>query len=173
MVLLMLRTVEIGLVFPDHFRSLTKTQEGKEKTFYWWRVIGYCLGVQDQFNLFSWPIEDIEHIVRYDFWNNMYPTIVNRDNLFKIKANTMNQELFDKKFNKYTYFVWKNEVYYMANVTQADKSVLGKKKKLTGYLFVKNQLFLKVPNSLAIFMIRTLSKQKRSIMNTLRMVDKI
>ena len=55
----------------------------------------------------------------------------------------------------------------MANVTQADKSVLGKKKKLTGYLFIKNKLLLKLPNSLILFAIRRAVKQKRPIMHTL------
>ena len=112
MLLLLTRAIEICLVFPNHFRSLTKTEEGKEKFFYWIRVAGYCLSIEEQFNLFSWPIEDIEHIIRYDFRNNMYPTIVNQDNLFKIKNNTMHQELFDKRFHKLFYHVWKQEVYY-------------------------------------------------------------
>ena len=109
LILLPLRGFEIGLVFPDHFRSLTKTQEGKDKIFYALRVVCYCLGVQEQFNLFSWPIEDIENIAKYDFVTNMYPIIVNQDNLFKIKTNTMNLELFDKRFTKFVYYVWRNE----------------------------------------------------------------
>ena len=170
MFVLPLRAMEIGLVFPDHFRSTTKTQEGKEKTFYWFRVLGYCMGIEEQFNLFSWPIEDMENIARYDFWTNIYPVIVNRDNLFKIKTNSMNQELFDKRFHKLFYYVWKKEVYYMANVSKADKSVLGKKKKLIGYLLLKNKIMLNLPNSFVLFAIRQAIKQKRPIMKMMKKI---
>ena len=170
MVLLPLRAIEIGLVFPDHFKSVTKTEEGKDKTFYGLRVICYCLGVEEQFNLFSWPMEDIEHIARYDFWTNMYPVIVNRDNLFKIKTNSMYQELFDKRFSKFVYYIWKKEVYYMANVSKADKSVLGKKKKLIGYLLLKNKTMLNLPNSFVLFAIRQAIKQKRPIMKIMKKI---
>ena len=171
MLLLLTRCIEIGLVFPDHFRSLTKTEEGKEKSFYWLRVVGYCLGIEEQFNLFSWPIEDIEHIVKYDFWTNMYPVIVNRDNLFKIKTNSMYRELFDNSHIKLVYYLWKNEVYYMANVTQTDKSVLGKKKKLTGYLFIKHTFLHNLPNPFVIFLFRQSFKHKQFILNTYRRLN--
>ena len=171
MVLLLLRGYQLGLVFPNNFPSVTKTKETKEKVFYALRILCYCLGVQEQFNLFSWPIEDIEHIAKYDFWTNMYPVIVNRDNLLKIKTHSMNLELFDKTFCKFVYYLWKKEVYYMANITQTDKSVLGKKKKLTGYLFIKNRLILKSPNTLALFIINQSIKHKRFIMNTYKRLN--
>ena len=171
MILLLLRVFEIGMVFPEHFKSVTKTQEGKEKTFYWWRVIGYCLGVEEQFNLFSWPMEDIEHINRYDFWTNMYPAIVNQDNLFKVKNNTMHQELFDKRYAKLVYYLWKQEIYYMANVAQANKNELGKKKKLTGYLLFKQTFVYNLPNSFVIFVFRQAFKHKEFILNTYRRLN--
>ena len=152
MILSQLRIIQIGLIFPDHFRSLTNTKERKEKSFYAIRVLCYCMGVQDQFNLFSWPMEDIEHIARYDFWNNMYTVIVNHDNLSKIKTNTINQELFNKRFTKLVFNVWENEIYNMVNISQVNKSVLAYKKNVNGYLLFKNYLVLKIPNSAVIFL---------------------
>ena len=172
-ILSQLRIIQIGLIFPDHFRSLTNTKERKEKSFYAIRVLCYCMGVQDQFNLFSWPMEDIEKIARYDFWTNMYPIIVNHNNLSKIKANTINKELFDKRFTKLVYYVWENEIYNMVNISQADKSVLGYKKNVNGYLLFKNYLVLKIPNAVVISLIRFSVKQKRLIMNIIKIFQKI
>ena len=166
MIVLLLRAFELGVVFPNNFPSFTKTEEEKEKLFYGLRILCYCMGVQEQFNLFSWPTKDIEHIARYDFWTDMYPAIINRDNLHKIKANTMNQEFSDKKYNKFFCYLWENEVYYMADVVKADKSVLGEKKKLNGYLFFKNILIVNLPNSLAIFLIQLFIKYKEFFINT-------
>ena len=171
MVFLLLRIIELGLVFPDNFRSITKTNEAKEKVFYGFRVIGYCFGIQEQFNLFSWPIEDIEHIARYDFWTNIYPAIVNRDNLLKIKLNSFNKELFDKSFTKLVYYLWKKEIHHMAYVAGEDESVLGEKENIAVYIFFKN-ICSKLPNSLAIFLIRRVPKYKRCIMNFMKVFNK-
>ena len=118
-------------------------------------------------------MEDIEHIARYDFWTNMYPIIVNHNNLSKIKANTINKELFDKRFTKLVYYVWENEIYNMVNISQADKSVLGYKKNVNGYLLFKNYLVLKIPNAVVISLIRFSVKQKRLIMNIIKIFQKI
>ena len=97
-------------------------------------------------------MEDIEHIARYDFWTNMYAVIVNHDNLSKMKTNTINQDLFNKRFTKLVYYVWENEIYNMFNISQVNKSVLTYKKNVNGYLLFKNYLVLMIPNSVVIFL---------------------
>ena len=172
MVLVGLRAIEIGLIFPKHFRPTTQTQEGKIKTFYVWRILLYSIGVEEQFNVFSWPTEDIEHIARYDFWTNIYPVIMNHDNLLRIKENTMHRELFDRSFSKIVYFIWENEIYQIAYLVKKDKSILGEMNlfKYASYSLLKNWFLLKLPNFIVIYLIRRFYSEKESITKALKKI---
>ena len=44
--------------------------------FHFWRVIGYCLGIEDRFNLCAGTDEEIIEKCRFMFWSKYHPAII-------------------------------------------------------------------------------------------------
>jgi hypothetical protein len=68
----------IGFValYPKQCGLHSLTDEEFDCLLYFWRVIGYCLGTDDRFNLCSGSSEETVELCKLIFWREWYPLII-------------------------------------------------------------------------------------------------
>ena len=174
MILIMLRAIELAALFPDGYCNLGRKREERQSVYYFARVITYCMGLEDRFNIYGWPTDQFEAVVKRDFWDNIYPVIINKQFLDTIKSQTLHEDIEGSKILKLFYYLMKREIFYLAKLLEIDPSLLGKSKLgFTGYSHLKYLLsnkLIKMPgvsSYLMIVLARAAYKRKNEIVNLL------
>ena len=174
MILIMLRAIELAALFPDGYCNVARKREKRELVFYFARVITYCMGVEERFNIFGWTTDQLEAVISIDFWDNIYPVVMNKQFLATIKSRTLHQDIAGSKIHKLFYYLMRHEIFYLAKLLEIDPSLLGKTRLgFKGYIQLKylfsNKLIKMpgVPSYLMTVVSRAMYKRKNKIINLL------
>lgn len=80
--------------------------EDFEKILYVARVIYYLNGLDDRYNIFAWPVNEIKIILHDHFFNTLYKQDINDINIDKVNK-VVNTLQIGKNFSKSFYYVYK------------------------------------------------------------------
>ena len=95
MLLVGIRSVQLGILYPKAYLHLADNYDDRLHIFYFSRVVLYCLGVENRFNIMSWPTEQVENIMKIDF-NKYITRIISNNSNYRSDRNNM---IIDKMEN--------------------------------------------------------------------------
>ena len=140
--------MQLCILFPRGYCNFIRNQEEREMIYYFARLITYCMGLEDRFNIFGWPTDQLEAIIRRDFRDNIYRVIVNEHYLLTIQSQTLHQDISKSNFHYLWYTFVRNEILYLAKYLKTNPSLYKNNYSFTLYYYFKyfiSNILFKLP----------------------------